>query len=81
MFGSLKCAAKLNEAFGFVLKNVEDLSCRYYWPHKKFTLLERSQLVAFTEDLTKVKKVLGNTDVVLNRLQESEPTENGFFTI
>ena len=27
VFDSLKCAAKLNVAFGFVLKNVEDASC------------------------------------------------------
>ena len=27
---SLNCAAKLNVAFGFVLKDVEDGSCRYY---------------------------------------------------
>ena len=27
--GTLKCAAKLNIAFGFVLKNVEDGSCRW----------------------------------------------------
>ena len=35
VFDSLKCAAKLNVVFGFVLKNVEDGSCRYYYAHKK----------------------------------------------
>ena len=29
VFDSLKCAAKLNVAFNFVLRNVEDKSCRY----------------------------------------------------
>ena len=30
VFNGLKCAAKVNLAFGFVLKNVEDGSCRYF---------------------------------------------------
>ena len=30
----LKCAAKLNVSFGFVLKNVEDGTCRYYYAHE-----------------------------------------------
>ena len=31
VFKGLKCAAKGNLAFGFVLKNVEDGSCRYFF--------------------------------------------------
>ena len=30
LFKELKCAAKVNLAFGFVLKNVKDGSCRYF---------------------------------------------------
>ena len=33
VFEKLKCAAKMNVAFGFVLKNIEDGSCRYYYAH------------------------------------------------
>ena len=29
MFENLQCAAKLNVAFDFVLKNVEEVSCKY----------------------------------------------------
>ena len=58
VFHSLECAAKLILIFGFVLKNVEDGSCRYYFAHKNKTLMQRSKLVATTEDLTKIM----NTD-------------------
>ena len=34
VFGSLKCAIKLNVAVGFGLKNVEDGSCRYYYANE-----------------------------------------------
>ena len=38
----LKCAAKVNLAFGFVLKNVNDGSCRYFYAHENNTVMERS---------------------------------------
>ena len=33
VFKELKCAAKVNLAFGFVLKNIEDGMCRYFYAH------------------------------------------------
>ena len=33
VFKELKCAAKVNFAFGFVLKNIEDGMCRYFYAH------------------------------------------------
>ena len=62
VFGSLRCAAKLNVAFSVVLKNVEDGSCKYYYAHGNNTLWERPKLVATLEDLTKIKKLQSNTD-------------------
>ena len=41
VFQQLKCAAKINLAFGFVLKNIEDASCRYFL-HTRITLCWRS---------------------------------------
>ena len=38
VFDSLNCAAKLNDAFRFVLTNVEDGFCRYYYEHETITL-------------------------------------------
>ena len=53
VFDSLKGAANFNEAFGYVLKNVEDGSCRYYYPHEKNTLMERSKVVLAKKILKK----------------------------
>ena len=41
VFKGPKCAAKANLAFGFVLKNVEAGSCRYFYAHKNNTLTAR----------------------------------------
>ena len=78
MFDSLKCAAELNIAFGFVLKNVEDGSCRYYYKHENFTFLERYKLVATTEDLTKVKNLINNIDVIESCTKERGNTKRKF---
>ena len=64
VFDSLNCAAKLKVAFGFVLENVEDGSCRYSYAHDNTTLLEGSKLLTTTEDLTKIKKLLYKCDVI-----------------
>ena len=50
VFHSLKCAAYLNVAFGFVPKNVEDGICMYFYAHEKKTLLTRFKFVATPED-------------------------------
>ena len=78
VFGSLKCAGMPRVAFGFVLKNVEDGSCRYYYAHGNFTLGEMYKLKATTENLITGKKLLSNTS--LNRVPETESTHNGNFT-
>ena len=76
----LKCAAKLNFAFGFVLKDVDGI-CRYYYAHENNTLMERSKLVATKEDLVKIKNVLSNTDVVEACSKEREPTKWKFYKL
>ena len=42
VFKELKCAAKVNLAFGFVLKNIEDGMCRYFYAHENNTIMERA---------------------------------------
>ena len=64
VFDSLICAAKLKVAFCFVLKNVEDRSCRYSYAHENVTLLERSKPKATTKNLTKVQNLLSNADII-----------------
>ena len=44
IFDKLNCTTKVNVAFGFVLKNVEDGSCRLYYEHEFNTFLERSKI-------------------------------------
>ena len=40
VFRELKCAAKVNLAFGFVLKIIEDGICRYFYAHENNTFME-----------------------------------------
>ena len=81
MFGSLKWAAKLNLAIGFVLKNVEDGSCRFYSAHVNTTLFERSKLVATTEDLTRIESILKNTDVNESCTREGTTKKWSFYKL
>ena len=64
VFKALKPAAKVNFAFGFVFKNVEDGSCRYFYAHENNTLMERSNLVCTPDDLTSLKEKLQKMDNV-----------------
>ena len=41
VFKELKCAAKVNLAFGFVLKNIEDGMSRYFYAYENNTIMER----------------------------------------
>ena len=73
VFNGLKCAAKVNLAFGFVLKNVEDGSCRYFYAHEKNnTFMERLKLVCTPEDLTNLKEKLQKVDIVDLCIRERE---------
>ena len=62
-FNSLKCAAKVNLVFGFVLRNIEDERFRYFYAHENITLLDRSKLVCTRDDLAKLKQFLNKTEV------------------
>ena len=39
IFKELKCAAKINLAIGFVLKNIEDGMLRYFYAHENNTIM------------------------------------------
>ena len=64
VFNGLNCAGKVNLAFGFVLKNVEDGSCRYFYAHENNTLMERSKLVCTPDDIINMKEKLQKMDIV-----------------
>ena len=55
VFKELKCAAKVNLAFGFVLKNIEDGLCRYFYAHENNTITEISKLVCTQADMNNRK--------------------------
>ena len=63
-FNNLKCAAKVNVAFGFILKNIEDGGFRYFYAHQNNTLLDRSELVCTKDHLANIKDFLYKTDVI-----------------
>ena len=56
VFKRLECAARDNLASGFVLKIVEDGSCRYFWAYDNNTVMERSKLVCTPDNITNHKK-------------------------
>ena len=63
-FNNLKCAAKVNLDFGFILKNMEKGGFRYFYAHQNNTLLDRSKTVCTNDDLAKLKDFLNKTDVI-----------------
>ena len=81
VFKGLECAAKVNLAFGFVLKNVEDGSCRYFYAHENNTLMERSKLVCTPDDITNLKEKLQKLDIVGLCTRERANTKWKFYKL
>ena len=81
VFKELKCAAKVNLAFGFVFKNVEDGSCRYFNAHENNTVMERSKLVCTQADKTNLKDRLQKMDIVYIYTRKRTNTKWKFYTL
>ena len=81
IFKGLKCAAKVNLALGFVLKNVEDGSCRYFHAHENNTVMERSKLVCTPEDITNLKEKLQKMDIADLCARERANTKWKFYKL
>ena len=81
VFKGLECAAKVNLAFGFVLKNVEDGSCRFFYAHENNTVMERSKLVCTPNDITNLKEKLQKMDIVDLCTQERANTKWKFYKL
>ena len=71
----LKCAAKLNLAPGFILKNIEDWKFRYFYAQRNSTLLEQSKLVSNKDDMAKLKENLKKPDVIESCTKERSHTK------
>ena len=80
-FNNLKCAAKVNLAFGFILKNIEDGGLRYFYAHENNTLLDRSKLVCTHDDLAKLKDFRNQTDVIESCSRERMNTKWRFYKL
>ena len=64
VFKELKCAAKVNLAFAFILKNIEDGMCRYFYAHENNIILEKAKLVCTQADMTNLKDRMHKMDIV-----------------
>ena len=64
VFKELKCGAKVNRAFGFVLKNIEDGMCRYFYAHENITIMEKSKLLCTQVERTNLKNRMQKMDFV-----------------
>ena len=81
VFKELKCAAKINLAFGFVLKNIEDGMCRYFYVHENNTIMERSKLVCTQADMTNLKDRMQEMDIVDICTRERSNTKWKFYKL
>ena len=80
-FNNLKCAAEVNLAFGFILKNIEDGGFRYFYAHENNNLLDRSNLVCTHDDMAKLKDFLNKTDVIESCSRERMNTKWRFYKL
>ena len=81
VFKELKCAAKVNIAFGFVLKNSEDGMCRYFYAHENNTIMERAKLVCTQADMTNLKDRMQKMDIVDICTRERANTKWKFYKL
>ena len=80
-FNNLKSAAKANLVFGFILKNIEDGGFRYFYALESNTLLDRSKLVCFHDELAQLKDFLNKTDAIESCSRERMNTKWRFYKL
>ena len=80
-FNNLKCAAKVNLASGFILKNFQDGGFRYLYAQENNNLLDQFKPVCIHEDLAKLKKILNKTDVIESCSRERMNTKWRFYKL
>ena len=77
----LKCAAKLNLALGFILKNIEDGNFRYFFAHENNTVFEQSKFVSNKDDMAKLIVILKKTDMIESCTKERSNTKWRFYKL
>ena len=81
VFKELICNAKVNLAFGFVLKIFGDGMCRYFYAHENITVMERSKLVCTQTDKTNLKDRMQKMDIVDICTRERANTKWKFYKL
>ena len=81
VFKELKCAAKVNLAIEFVLKNIEDGMCRYSYAHENNTVNERSKPLCTQAEMTNLKDRMQKMDIVDNCTRERANTKWKFYKL
>ena len=81
VFKKMKCAAKVNLALGFVLKNIEKGMCRYFYAHENNTFVEGPKLVCTPAALTNVEDRMQKMDIVDICTRERTNTKWKFYKL
>ena len=81
VFKELKYAAKVNLAFGFVLKNFEDGMCRYFNANEKNNFMEKFKFVRTQADMTNLKDKMEKIDIVDTCTRERINTKWKFYNL
>ena len=77
----LKCAAKVNLAFGFILRNFEDGIYRYFYAPENNAIKERSNVVCTQADMTNLKDRSQKMDIVDICTRERANTKWKFYKL
>ena len=75
VFEKLNCAAKVNLALGFILRNVDTDEYRYFYAHENNTFFEKSHLLCSKGDLVSLQDRVEKMDLVKTCAQERENTK------
>ena len=72
---------RINLAFGFVRKNIEDGMCRHFYAHENNTVMERSKLVCTSDDICNLKEKLQKLEIVDLCTRERTNTKWKFYKL
>ena len=81
VFKVLKYAAKVNFAFGFVLKNIQDGMCKFFYAHENNTIMERAKFVCPQAVMTNLKNRRQKMDIVDICTRERANTKWEFYKL
>ena len=81
VFNQLESTAKVNLAFGFVVKNIENGTCRYFSAHEINTVIEMSKLVCNHDDMVNLKEKMQEIETVDHCTRERAITKLRFYEL